>query len=181
MERLKISAGKWKVTLTPEETRKYGLGAGEVDMGEASVRKGIYEILDEMVSPGDVCTPERVYAQFFEDREGGGELFITLLPTHKGGRENAKEREKAKALFRSSDEEDLVRAVRELNLGSKVKNIYSLGKIHILCAEGLSRAESAMLSEYADRAPQLCECFLTEHAQAEHEKQDPADNKRMQE
>lgn len=80
MDFLKIGKSKLKVSLTPEDIRKYKLTDVDADTDLAIHKRTFFRIIDIAERQvGFSPKSDKLLLQFYPGRDGGGELFVTRL------------------------------------------------------------------------------------------------------
>ena len=80
MELIKISDGKLKVMLSPEDMARYAISCETLDYDNTETRRAFWDILDiAKHETGFDAARDKVYIQAYPSRTGGCELFVTKL------------------------------------------------------------------------------------------------------
>ena len=80
MELLRVSNSKLKITLTPEDMKRFELQCNSMDYANAETKRAFREILEEAGLESDFgITHGRTLIQVFPSKDGGCEMFITRL------------------------------------------------------------------------------------------------------
>ena len=82
MELIRISESKLKIMLTPTDMSHFELDNESFGENCAKTRKAFRHLMDEIKRQiGFEADDSHVSVQYFPSREGGGEMFVTNLPT----------------------------------------------------------------------------------------------------
>lgn len=82
MELIRISESKLKIMLTPTDMSHFELDNESFGENRAKTRKAFRHLMDEIKRQiGFEADDRHLSVQYFPSREGGGEMFVTNLPT----------------------------------------------------------------------------------------------------
>lgn len=181
LEVLKINDSKLKLMLSASDMQAFGLTAETVDYNNASVRKSFFKILDSVKqSHGFDAEGDKLLIQYYPDKEGGCELFVTKLGLLPLAAERAISRsnritllQARRVMYRFSDFESLLLAVRLFaDERSKESDVYTddSGEYYLEIVErGSGRAstltEHSRLIEFAKQVPQSSYPYIQEHCE----------------
>ncbi len=121
MHIIKISTNSFKVILSRSDVEKYGPSAFD---GSDSSRKMLNHILSQIHTDGKKTCGSITHAEFFEDKFGGGELFLRL---------SGKSTPTSRYIFSSSSVEDIIDVCRVIS--SKYSGVSS----RLLIEDGIYR------------------------------------------
>lgn len=180
MEVLKISNGKIKIMLSPEDMKRYSLNAEELDYNDQKTRVKVWRILDH-IKKNHGFDPEgdKLLIQFYPSKDGGAELFVTKLSGLSKGNEkfisksgNVTVLDSKRTMYCFDSLEDLIQASKIIYGTDKIKDselFYSESDGYYLeiTERGASRlgeiSEFAILLEFASKTPKEKIPYITEH------------------
>jgi len=170
MEVLRINDSKIKIMLNRTDVHAFGLDIDADDYNDARMKKQVWEILDKVKAEyGFDHTAGKLLIQFYPSRDGGAELFVTILGSLPKGREISMSRSENVTMldsrrriyfFRSF--RDLLQAARAVSHTKSIAHselFFSPDEGYFLEIEerGSSRmgqiCEFAILSEFAESVP----------------------------
>ncbi len=80
MEHIIISPGKMKLMLTRADLEHYELELSNIDSEDTATRRAFRELLDDVKEiSGFDASDDKVFIQLYPSRDGGAEIYITLL------------------------------------------------------------------------------------------------------
>ena len=180
MEVLKINDSKLKLMLSASDMRDFGLSADNIDYNNASVRKSFFKILDSVKQThGFDAEGDKLLIQYYPDKEGGCELFVTKLGLLPLATERAISRsnritllQARRVMYRFSDFDSLLCAVKLLaDERVKESDVYldDGGEYYLeLVERGSGRtalSEYSRLIEFGKQIPQSSYPYIIEHCE----------------
>ena len=180
MEVLKINDSKLKLMLNASDMKSFGLSAENIDYNNAGVRKSFFKILDSVKQThGFEAEGDKLLIQYYPDKEGGCELFVTKLGLLPPSAERAISRsdritllQARRVMYRFSEFDSLLSAAK-LFLGEsdKESDVYldENGEYYLEIIErGSGRilhTECSRLIEFAKQVPQSSYPYILEHCE----------------
>lgn len=179
MEAVRIGDHKLKLSLSAEESRKYGIDGSADCRDTASVRKNVWQVLDAAKGiTGFEPSGDKLLVQFYPMREGGCEIFVTKLGvlsessarlvSSSGRISIISRRRSAYALLPNVNSKmpwQLIKRAVEQNLKADIY-LSDNGGIFIVCEElsnDSPEPELVSILEYAVRLPSSSVGYITEH------------------
>lgn len=81
MDFIKLGSDRMKITLSRDDMDEYSVNCESLDYGDTGTRRAFWSILDEANrKTGFNAASGRAYIQVYRSKEGGCELFVTMLP-----------------------------------------------------------------------------------------------------
>ncbi len=167
---LRINDSKIKIMLTKTDVHSFGLDTDTDDYNDTRIKKQVWEILDRVKCEyGFDHTAGKLLIQFYPSRDGGAELFVTLLNSLPKGREisisrseNVTMLDTRRRIYFFQSFRDLLQAARAVSHTKSIAHselFWSRDEGYFLEIEerGSSRlgqiCEFAILSEFAESVP----------------------------
>ena len=180
MEVLKINDTKLKLMLSASDMKGFGLIAENIDYNNSGVRKSFFKILDSVkASHGFDAEGDKLLIQYYPDKDGGCELFITKLGLLPPATERAISRsnritllQARRVMYRFSDFDSLLSASRLFaDDPHRESDVYldDNGEYYLeILEKGSGRtngSEYSRLIEFAHQVPQSSYPYIIEHCE----------------
>ena len=181
MDVLRINESKIKIMLTEAEVKTFGLDSVGDDYNNAQIKKQVWGILDTVKREyGFDHTRGKLLIQFYPSKDGGAELFVTVLGIMPKSKEeyiarsdNVTVLDSRKRIYFFENFADLLQAAKAVSGTKSIRHselFWNKDEGYYLEIEerGSSRlghiCEFAILSEFADTVPKDRYPYITERA-----------------